>query len=53
VIVGGHRTFMGGRTCSAGEAWRVVVLDDAECIELMEDLIAREPALGTEDTGEE
>ena len=29
------------------------MLDDAECIELMEDFIAREPALWNEDIGEE
>ena len=28
-----------------------MVLDDAECIELMEDFIAREPALWNEDIG--
>jgi cytosine deaminase len=30
----------------------VVVLDDAECIALMEEFIAREPGLWNEDIGE-
>jgi len=53
VIIGENRTFMGGEDLLRSRGVEVVVLDDAECIELMEDFIAREPALWNEDIGEE
>ena len=53
VIIGENRTFMGGEELLRSRGVEVVVLDDAECIELMEDFIAREPALWNEDIGEE
>ncbi len=51
VIIGENRTFLGGEDLLRSRGVEVVVLDDAECIELMEDFIAREPALWNEDIG--
>jgi cytosine/creatinine deaminase len=53
VIIGENRTFLGGEDLLRSRGVEVVVLDDAECIGLMEDFIAREPALWNEDIGEE
>ena len=53
VIIGENRTFLGGEELLRSRGVEVVVLDDAECIELMEDFIAREPALWNEDIGKE
>ena len=53
VIIGENRTFLGGEELLRSRGVEVVVLDDAECIELMEDFIAREPALWNEDIGED
>ena len=53
VIIGENRTFLGGEDLLRSRGVDVVVLDDAECIELMQDFIAREPALWNEDIGEE
>ena len=52
VIIGENRTFLGGEELLRSRGVEVVVLDDAECIELMEEFIAREPALWNEDIGE-
>jgi cytosine deaminase len=51
VVIGENRTFLGGEELLRSRGVEVVVLDDAECIELMEDFIAREPALWNEDIG--
>ena len=53
VIIGENRTFLGGEELLRARGVEVVVLDDAECVELMEDFIAREPTLWNEDIGEE
>ncbi len=53
VIIGENRTFLGGEDLLRSRGVEVIVLDDAECIGLMEDFIAREPALWNEDIGEE
>ena len=53
VIIGENRTFLGGEELLRSRGVEVVVLDDAECIELMEEFIARHPALWNEDIGEE
>ena len=53
VIIGENRTFLGGEELLRSRGVEVVVLDDAECVELMEDFIAREPALWNEDICEE
>ncbi|KQS57020.1 cytidine deaminase [Geodermatophilus sp. Leaf369] len=51
VVIGENRTFLGGEDLLRSRGVDVVVLDDAECIELMTDFIAREPALWNEDIG--
>src|SRR5215213_8323586 len=53
VVIGENQTFVGGEDYLRSRGVEVVVLDDAECIELMEDFIAREPALWNADIGEE
>ena len=53
VVIGENRTFYGGEDLLRARGVDVVVLDDAECIELMTDFIAREPGLWNEDIGEE
>ena len=52
VVIGENRTFYGGEDLLRSRGVDVVVLDDAECVELMEDFIAREPGLWNEDIGE-
>ncbi|QNG35584.1 nucleoside deaminase [Geodermatophilaceae bacterium NBWT11] len=51
VVIGENRTFIGGEDLLRSRGVDVVVLDDAECIALMTDFIAREPALWNEDIG--
>ena len=51
VIIGENRTFLGGEELLRSRGVEVIVIDDAECIDLMEDFIAREPALWNEDIG--
>jgi cytosine deaminase len=53
VVVGEARTFVGGHEWLAEHGVEVVVLDDAECVAMMTDFIAAEPALWNEDIGEE
>ena len=53
VVIGENRTFMGGEDLLRSRGVDVVVLDDAECIGLMEEFIAREPGLWNEDIGEQ
>jgi len=53
VVIGENRTFLGGEELLRSRGVEVTVLDDAECIALMEDFIAREPTLWNEDIGEE
>ena len=52
VVIGENRTFYGGEDLLRARGVDVVVLDDAECIGLMEEFIAREPGLWNEDIGE-
>lgn len=52
VIVGEHRTFMGGEELLRRRGVDVVVLDDDECVRLMSDFIAARPELWHEDIGE-
>ena len=51
VVIGENRTFLGGEDLLRSRGVDVVVLDDAECIALMTDFIAREPTLWNEDIG--
>ncbi len=52
VIIGENQTFMGeeGLLCSRGV--KIEVLQDSRCIELMQQFIAKNPALWNEDIGE-
>ena len=52
VVIGENRTFMGGEDLLRSRGVDVVVLDDPECIALMEEFIEREPGLWNEDIGE-
>jgi len=51
VIVGENRTFLGGEELLRERGIEVVVLDDAECVAMMQEFIAAEPALWHEDIG--
>ena len=53
VVIGENRTFYGGEDLLRARGVDVVVLDDAECVELMADFIGREPGLWNEDIGEQ
>lgn len=52
VIVGENRTFKGPEEYVRSRGVDVQVMDDPECIQLMEEFIAAEPALWNEDIGE-
>ncbi len=51
VVIGEAETFHGGHDWLADNGVEVIVLDDAECIQLMTDFIAAYPALWNEDIG--
>ncbi|MFT3855169.1 MAG: nucleoside deaminase [Ilumatobacteraceae bacterium] len=51
VIIGEHRTFMGGEDLLRSRGVEVIVVDDDECVAMMTDFIAAEPALWNEDIG--
>ena len=53
VVIGEARTFYGGHDWLAENGVEVVVLDDADCVQLMTDFIAAHPALWNEDIGED
>ncbi|MDR1798792.1 MAG: nucleoside deaminase, partial [Bifidobacteriaceae bacterium] len=53
VIIGENRTFMGGEEQLKARGVEMIVLDDPDCIELMESFIRDEPTLWNEDIGEE
>ena len=52
VVVGENRTFRGPEDYVRSRGVEIEVLDDAECVALMESFIADEPALWNEDIGE-
>ena len=52
VVIGEHRTFMGAEALLRERGVEVVVLDDSECVEMMERFIAERPDLWNEDIGE-
>jgi cytosine deaminase len=52
VVIGENRTFLGAEDLLRQRGVEVVVLDDPECIEMMEAFIARHPELWNEDIGE-
>jgi creatinine deaminase len=51
VVIGEARTFYGGHDWLAENGVEVVLLDDAECVQMMTDFIAAEPQLWNEDIG--
>ena len=52
VIIGENRTFLGEEALLRSRGVRLEVLQDAECVKLMEDFIAARPDLWNEDIGE-
>jgi cytosine/creatinine deaminase len=52
IVVGENTTFYGGEDYLRARGVEVVVLDDEECIAMMRDFIAANPALWNEDIGE-
>lgn len=52
VVVGENQTFMGEETLLRSRGVTVEVLQDATCLALMRDFIARQPQLWNEDIGE-
>ena len=53
VVIGEARTFSGGHDWLAEHGVEVLVLDDAECVDLMTEFIAEHRALWFEDIGED
>lgn len=53
VIIGENRTFMGEEELLRSKGVDVTVLDDSECLELMNIFISEHPDLWNEDIGEE
>ena len=52
VVIGENKTFQGPEDYVRSRGVRVDVLDDPDCIALMEEFIAAEPSLWNEDIGE-
>jgi cytosine deaminase len=52
VVIGENRTFVGAEELLRSRGVEVVVLDDAECVAMMEEFIAAHPDLWNEDIGE-
>ena len=52
VVVGENRTFMGEEELLRSRGVEVQVVDDPECIELMQRFIAEKPSLWNEDIGQ-
>jgi cytosine/creatinine deaminase len=53
VVVGENRNFLGGEDLLRSRGVEVVVLDDAECVEIMAGFITANPRLWNEDIGEQ
>ena len=51
IVVGENRTFLGEEKWLASRGVQIEVLQDEECIRLMSDFIAGQPALWNEDIG--
>src|SRR6267154_82016 len=51
VIVGENRTFMGEEDLLRARGVRVEVIQDRQCVEMMEEFIARHPDLWNQDIG--
>ena len=52
VVIGENQTFMGSEKLLEQHGVEVVVMNDIQCIEMMEDFIKNNPALWNEDIGE-
>jgi creatinine deaminase len=52
VVIGENRNFLGAEDLFRANGVNLVVLDDAECVELMGSFIAKHPELWHEDIGE-
>ncbi len=52
VVIGENRTFLGAEDLLRSRGVEVVVLDDADCVAMMEAFIAAHPELWNEDIGE-
>jgi cytosine deaminase len=52
IIVGENRTFRGPETYLCSRGIELIVLNDPECIQMMQDFIAAKPRLWNEDIGE-
>lgn len=52
VVIGENSTFYGGEDYLRARGVEVVVLDDPECVAMMQDFIAANPELWNEDIGE-
>jgi len=53
VVIGENKTFMGAEETLKSQGIEVIVLNDEECIKMMEDFIQSKPQLWNEDIGEE
>lgn len=51
IVIGEHQTFQGPEAYVRSRGVELVILDDAECIQLMRDFIAARPELWNEDIG--
>ena len=51
VVIGEAQTFYGGHDWLAEHGVEIVLVDDAECVRMMSDFIAADPALWNEDIG--
>jgi cytosine deaminase len=52
IVIGENKTFQGPEDYVRSRGVELVILNDAECIKLMEDFIAAKPELWNEDIGE-
>ncbi len=52
VVIGENRTFQGPEAYVRSRGVELVILDDPECVRLMEEFIAASPELWNEDIGE-
>jgi len=52
IIIGENKTFQGPENYVRSRGVELVILNDSECIKLMEDFIAARPELWNEDIGE-
>jgi creatinine deaminase len=52
IVIGENKTFQGPEDYVRSRGVELIILDNAECIKLMEDFIAARPELWNEDIGE-